>query len=80
MACTRTNRRRDDFERAILDALESPQSVRELWHVLGVQFGGSKGARAVFNALVTDGTVKRYGVRSTFDTGPEPLFIRQKSG
>lgn len=78
MAATRTNRRRDDFERAILDALERPQSARELWNVLGVKFGGSKAAKAVFDALVTRGTVRRYGVRSTFDTGPEPLFVRQK--
>jgi hypothetical protein len=72
----RTNRRAADLETAILGALDRPQSPRELWLRLGVPFGGSKASRAVFDALLTRGDVRRFGVRRTFETGTEPLFLR----
>lgn len=79
MADVRAYRKSFDMERAILDALQQPRSARELWIGLKVQWGGSKTARRIFDGLVAKGAVTRYGVRNTFESGPEPLFVVSKT-
>jgi hypothetical protein len=72
MGDVRTQRREDDCEAAILDALERPRSYRELWFTVGRT---AMLTRALAR-LLASGAVVEIGTRRTFEHGTERLLKR----